>query len=427
MNLGLHTNDRSGSQLPYSAGAEKDLAGTVGKFPNDTSVAEIRSRYTAHGYELLAPDDVLRLSGQNLTRIAVGVTSILDEVYRRSLDLSEERISQLVDAVVSGHTLLFVLLDSDRMVVATTAFTQVEQIVPGSRVSSYEAGRAAKRLGAPPRLAAGLFRASFLWAAVNLPGIDYLVAHARVACAEIGRPYNGGMLGRLLGHQFIPAHAVYSHYVAQTAAEPFVWACAPVNRESWRQSVRQQRICLPDDGVAKTLGAMLEESFDLQVAYTGPRLDHPPGLHFEIRELTGPSPAIESLYVLTDRPMPSRKTLTRIPGITSTNGALASGGLSDRIIVEEDIVSRADSAQTLALLRQQGFDLAGWTPSSLRYGRIALVLTRPGTVPAESISVAPADLLALNRLPAAERFLAHVLSRQPLPTVRSCHVFEPQN
>jgi hypothetical protein len=172
---------------------------------------------------------------------------------------------------------------------------------------------------------------------------------------------------------------------------------------------------------------MLEESFDLQVAYAGPRLDHPPGLHFEIRELTGPSPAIESLYVLTDRPVPSRKTLTRIPGITSTNGALASGGLSDRIIVEEDIVSRADSAQTLALLRQQGFDLAGWTPSSLRYGRIALVLTRPGTVPAESISVAPADLLALNRLPAAERFLAHVLSRQPLPTVRSCQVFEPQN
>jgi hypothetical protein len=107
MNLGLHTNDRSGSQLPYSAGAEKDLAGTVGKFPNDTSVAEIRSRYTAHGYELLAPDDVLRLSGQNLTRIAVGVTSILDEVYRRSLDLSEERISQLVDAVVSGHNRVY--------------------------------------------------------------------------------------------------------------------------------------------------------------------------------------------------------------------------------------------------------------------------------------------------------------------------------
>jgi hypothetical protein len=380
---------------------------------------EIQRGYVTLGYELLAPDDVLRLSRQELTRITAGVTGVLDEVYRRRLDLSEERARQLADAVTGADVLLFVLLDSDRLVVATMALTRVEQVFPDSRVSSYEVGRAAKRPGAPPRLAAELFRSSFIWAAVNLPDIDYVVAHARVACAETGRPYNGGMLGRLLGQQFIPAQAVYSNYVAQNAAEPFIWGCLPVNQDSWRESVHHQTIHLPDNTMSQMLGEMLRESFDVQVLYAEPKPDYEPDLHSEIRELAGPSQAAESLYVLTSRPMPERKMLTQIPGVTSTNGALVSSGLSDRIIVEEDITSQADSAHTLTLLGQQGFDLAGWTPSSLHYGRIALVLTRPGTVPAESISVARADLRALNCLPAAERFLTRVLSQRPLPRALS--------
>jgi hypothetical protein len=401
--------------------------GANGRPSSDITVMKIRRGYATLGYELLVPDDVLRLSRQELMRIAAGVTRILDEVYRRRLDLSEERARQLADAVTSGHVLLFVLLDSDRLVVATTAFTQVEQVFPDSRISSYEAGRAAKRPSAPPRLAAELFRASFIWAAVNLPEIDYLVAHARVACAETGRPFNGGMLGRLIGQRFIPAQAVYSNYVGQTAAEPFIWTCFPVNQESWRKCVHHQTIHLPDNTMSQMLGTMLQESFDVQVLYTEPKPDYAPVFDSEIRELAGPSQAAESLYVLSSRPMPSRKMVLQIPSITSTNGTLASGGLSDRIIVEEDITSQADSAHTLTLLGQQGFDLAGWTPSSLRYGRIALVLTRPGTVPAESITVALADLRALNCLPAAERFLTRVLSRHPLPRVGSTRGQESQD
>jgi hypothetical protein len=343
------------------------------------------------------------------------VTRVLDEVYNRGRDLSEERAGQLADAVVGGDVLLFALLDSDRLVAATMAFKRVERIFSDSRMSSYEFGRAGKRPGAPLRLAAELFRASFIWAAVNLPSIDYIVAHARVACAETGRPYNGGMLGRLLGQQLIPAQAVYSNYVAHTAAEPFIWGCLPVNQDSWRASVQHQTIHLPDNTMSQMFGKMLEESFDVQVLYAEPKPDYEPDFHSEIRELAAPSQTAESLYVLTSRPMPSRKMLTQIPGVTATNGALASGGLSDRIIVEEDITSQADSAHTLTQLGQQGFDLAGWTPSSLHYGRIALVLTRPGTVPAESISVARADVQALNGRPATERFLIRVLSRRPLP------------
>jgi hypothetical protein len=161
-------------------------------------------------------------------RVAAGVTEILDEVYRRNRDLSEERARELAGDVAHGRVLLFVLMDSDRRVVATTAFTRVDQVFPSSRVSSYEAGRTAKRPGAPPRLAADLIGASFSWAAGHLWEADYLVAHARVAHAAPGRPYNGGILGRLLGYQFIH---------------------------------------LPGDTASRMLGAMLDESTGARVAY----------------------------------------------------------------------------------------------------------------------------------------------------------------
>jgi hypothetical protein len=380
-------------------------------------VLEVQRGYAALGYELLLPDDVLRLRREDLVRVAAGVTEVLDEVYRRNRNLSEERTRQLVGDMAKGRILLFVLLDGDGLVAATSAFMRVDQVFPSGRVSSYEAGRTAKRPGTPPRLAAKLIGASFSWASGHLREIDYLVAQARVAHADTGRPYNGGILGRLLGYQFIPTHAVYSNYVAQTAAEPFVWVCFPVNRELWLEGVRRQTIHLPSDPASRMLGAMLEESLGAQVAYVTRAHRFPPVIRSDLRELIGPSPEAESLYVLTTHPIPSRRELAQAPGITLTNGARVSAGLSDRIVVEEDVTGQASSAHALALLCQQGFDLAGWVPSGHRYGRIALVLTRPGTVP-QSISVAPADLSALDHLPAAGRFLARVLSRQQ-PTVRS--------
>ena len=185
-----------------------------------------------------------------------------------------------------------------------------------------------------------------------------------------------------------------------------------------------QTVHLPDDPASRMLGAMLEESIGARVAYAAPGHDLPPAIRPELRELTGPSPAAESLYLLTTVPVPARRTLAQPPGITLANGARVSAGLSDRIIVEEDIAGHASSAHVLTLLRQQGFDLAGWAPSSHRYGRMALVLTRPGTVPAQSTSVAPADLSALDHQPAAGRFLTRALSRHPLPVARTSHGLE---
>lgn len=379
--------------------------------------AEIRRKYAALGYELLLPEHVLRLSREELKRVAVGATFVLDEVYHRRLELSTERTLQLIDDVISGQVNLFVLRDRDRSIVATMAFDKLEPIFGDARVSSYEAGRVAKRVGSPPRLATDLIRAAFIWAAGHLDG-DYVVAEARVARPEEGRPYNGRMLARVLRNQnFVPTHAVYSHYVAQTKAEPFVWACGAINPETWRKTVQEQRIRLPDSAESQMFAAMLAESISVHVAY-----DRPAGsagtLRGEIRELVGPSPIDESLYVLTNHTLPSRRVLREVPGIKRSDGAQASAGLSDRLIVEEDIVVRPDAPQVLNVLYQAGFTLAGWAPSHRRFGRLALVLTRPGTVPADRVSVAPPDLSMLEHLPATRSFLTRVLSRRPSPKPR---------
>ena len=380
----------------------------------ETGDRGIWRRYAALGYELLFPADVLRLGGAELQRVAVGATQVLDEVYQRRAELSEERACQLTDDVAGRRVHLFVLRDGSRAVVATMAFIKLEPMFGDGQVSFYEAGRVAKRLGSPPHLATDLIRAGFIWAADHLDG-DYVVAEARVACAEAGRPYNGHMLARILGHpNFLPAHAVYSHYVAQTEAEPFVWACAALNPERWHEAVRHQRIHLPDNLESRMFAEMLAEGFDTQVALGGP-VDGLATLLGKIREVVTASPTDESLYVFTSHPAPSQRVVAEIPAATGLDGIRVSAGLSDRLILEEDIVSRPESIVALNAFYRAGFSLAGWVPSHHRFGRVALVMGRPGTIPADSVAVASPDLSAMAHLPAARSFLTRVLSRRPTP------------
>lgn len=383
----------------------------------DAGDAGIGLRYAALGYELLFPADVLRLSREELKRVAAGAMQVLDEVYCRRAELSAGRTRQLTEDVVDGRVHLFVLRDRERSVVATMAFIKFEPMFGGDEVSFYEVGRVAKRLDSPPQLATGLIRAGFIWAAGHLDG-DYVVAEARVACAEADRPYNGRMLARVLGHRnFMPAHAVYSHYVAQTEAEPFVWACAALNPEAWYRTVRRQQVHLPDNAESRMLEAMLAESRAARVVFAEPGDDRR-ALPGEIREVVAPSPTDESLYVLTRHPMPSRRVLAEIPGVTRSDGVRGSAGLNDRLILEEDIVGRPESTGALRAFHQAGFHLAGWVPSRRRFGRLALVMARPGTVPAGRVSVTSPDLSALAHLPAAHSFLTRVLSRRPRPELR---------
>jgi hypothetical protein len=166
------------------------------------------------------------------------------------------------------------------------------------------------------------------------------------------------------------------------------------------------------------LAAMLAESFEARITFAEAARDDPGSPSAEVRELVGPTAKGESSYIVTRHPLPSRRALREIPAVVRADGAVASVGLNAKLVVEEDVLARPEAPDTLNALRRQGFDFAGWAPSALRYGRVALVLSRPGTTPAGSAPVAPPDLSALTELGATRRFLMHVLSRRPTPAER---------
>ncbi|MEV7544908.1 hypothetical protein [Streptomyces sp. NPDC089915] len=405
-------------------------------------LAGIRRAYAARGYELVLPGEVAARGGAERRRIAGQVVSLLVEVYRRAPGPDDERAARELDgAVAEGGVRLFVLLDRRRDVVATTRFTRLARwFTEGPREGPqegpreegdaegagrgdvrYEVGRTGKRPGAEPRLAAGLLRARLLWAAAGgLPGAGLLVSHTRVARSAPGRPPVGPVLeGLVRDGGFLPAHAVRSHVVARTAVEPFVAACAPRDGAAWAAGVRAQRLRLPDRAEARLFAAMLAEGWGARPVLVpvadggaaGPAFRAPlPGA---LRELSGPDPAVESLYLLSRRPADVGRAVDGIPYRVRADGAYASAGLSDRVVVEADAAEAPDAVAVLERLRRAGFALAGWEPSRQRSGRLALVLTRPGRVPDGGTAVAAPDLSALDRLPAAQRFLGGVLARLP--------------
>ncbi|MFC9330681.1 hypothetical protein [Kitasatospora sp. NPDC057015] len=386
----------------------------------DRQTADIRAAYRARGYELALPEDVSRLGRTELHRVSGQVVGLLAQVYGRAPETLADEARRLADAVGDGRVRLLVLLDDRGAVTATTRFTRIEPLFPGAEGGRHEVGRTGKRPGAEPRLAAGLLRARLLWAVDHLGRAGHVVSHTRVARAAPGRPPVGPLLAGLLAQDgCVPTHAGYSHIVARTAAEPFVSTCLPLDRAAWRTAVRAQRIRLPDHPAQRLFGAMLAETCGVEPRYA-PAPEPPAGaplLTGHLRELAAADPAVESRYLLSRRPALTGRPVDAVPYVVGPDGTHRSTGLSDRIVVEQDIVDGGGALPAIEYLRRQGFEPAGWEPSHQHHARAALVLTRPGTLPAPEVSVAAPDLSSLAGLPATQRFLAHVLARRPAAAV----------
>ncbi|MGW2396223.1 hypothetical protein ACWCYY_06685 [Kitasatospora sp. NPDC001664] len=388
------------------------------------------------GFELLPPEEVAALGRAALLRSARQVAELLALVYRRQPgeDALAAEARQLAEDAVAGRVRLFLLLDGRGEVMATTRYTLVEPLFEDGPVR-YELGRTGKRPGARPGLAAALLDARVPWAREHLPEADHLVTHTRVALNRPGRPPVGPVIGSQLAQGFTATHAVHSHIVARTAAEPFVATFAPRDPTSWRASARQHPLRLPDGPDYGLLAAMWTETTGVgaaplppagcgtsagatsaaatEAAATGAAVTGAASGLVTLHQLAAPSATVESLHLLSARPPRGGRPVPEVPARVGPDGAYASTGLSDRVVVEDDVLGAPDAALHLDRLHRSGFRPAGWAPSHQRAGRPALVLTRPGSLPGPETSVTPADLRAFARLPSTGSFLAHVLSHRP--------------
>ena len=358
------------------------------------------------------------MNSAELRSIASGISEILDQVYRRDPALSDERTQKMIDSVATGDLLLFVLVDGDVQVVVTTSFTKLPSAFPDSPTTSFEAGRTVKAPKAPKNLAGDLILISYLWFLANLSTCDYIIANTRAGQMTDGRPYNGGVLRRALSYKSaVPANITYSHSVARSAVEPFVSVFGAIDAVSWGRQVKQQRILLPAGLGMQLFESMLVETTGASITHTTPQITEPASAGVTVYEVIEPSAHNESAYFITSAHIPGWKTVEQIPHSSDSEGSHVSTGLSDKAIIENDVLSSQDIGPLLGSLSRQGFHLAGWTPSERQYGNIALVLSRPGFLPAEGIPAIEADLSAMSGFPAARLFLQRTAEYRPARTV----------
>lgn len=340
----------------------------------------VKLRYESEGCRVMFPDDVSAMGTHELIAVAEGVVRVLDNVYDRDRRRSARRIEETIRDVGDGTVHLFAILRKGQ-VVATTRLTKSKPLYAlNTNIVSYEGGGTAKDLTAAPPVRAGqLLAAQYAWARTHLAAeAHYLYSNTRVAEAAPGRPFNGNILAQTLTYEaFIPAYAGYFNTVGTTTVEPFVHLEAPLDLRSWSDQVHEQTIFAPDAPGADILRKILTEG-------TGGMLEPQistcstfgTGALAKMYEIEAPSSMGESIHVMTDDSvMPHLRVVREIP--SSNNGG--SAGISDRVIVEQDVIGDRESAhQAYQFLVTQGFYLSGWVCSSYVQGRIALIFGRAG-------------------------------------------------
>jgi len=359
------------------------------------------------------------MSPGDLRHVAEGVTHVLDTVYDRDRGRSSNRSQEIVRSISSGSLHLFAILKRDS-VVATTRLTRNDSTyAAGTNIVSYEGGGTAKNLAAAPSLkASALLAARYAWANQELATrADYLVSTPRVARFMPHRPFNGNILGQVLAHApFIPAYAGYLHTVGQSTVEPFVHLATPFDLGSWINEIHQQTVYAPDVDGATTISQMLAES--TADALRPPIVACPPtggGAISPLYEVNPPGPTAESLYVMTRRLVKPGLRAIEVMPMSMTGG---STGISDRVVVEQDVVADAeDASRAYGFLGEQGFHLSGWACSAQLSGRLALVFGRPGRpAPGNVMAAAHLPTRLRDTSPTAYTFFRRAFDQQPQPS-----------
>lgn len=359
------------------------------------------------GYSVVFPEDAHRRSTREIHRLAEGIVGVRDRVYNRNPALTSERIEETADAIISGSPFFFTLLDPEGNVSVTTQLIPQVNIYPDSQVRIYELGGTAKAPSTRSHIARPLLEGQIRWAQENLRDApSYLIANARVACKQEGRPYNGNISEFLLAETgAYPTYPGYDHYVGPQTAEPFLNMAAPLQVTEWNRTIVQQPIYLPKGDSKEAIDGFFSENPDnkliLQTRNVNAAGRSREAIPVYVAE--PPQQKNEAIYFMTTRQ-------ADLPSYTMGNSKRAPG-LSDRVIVEADITSNPDyAAAAYTQLQTHNFVFCGWIPSSQDYGKLAAIFGRSGVIP-KTDSVSEPDVSALTTRPITHRFITEVFSR----------------
>lgn len=343
---------------------------------DDPDTLQGLAQYKASSLTLRTPSDIQHLGSSDLRSIAYACSALLDSTYKGNYPQSTKDVDALAASMAKGDTLLFMLLDGEK----TIAIASLVRRANGMRgdLQFVELSKAAKLPGkeAATVQVRHLSKYRLMWAAENLPDVNFLYGSPRAAQeGRDGAPggqqaqsvwWGGRQHGAVL--PLVATNVGWNFRVG--GVEPLTGFTAPMQADAWLKSASTVRVFVPDDVVAHALQTLITEgtngALSLLLGTTlDAREDEP-----VFREARPPSADIVAKYYVTDG-----------AGHLATRSSCEvddqlSGTISQKAIVETDVATTPRGARIMRWLLANGWTFVGWQPSEAVFGGICPMFAR---------------------------------------------------
>ena len=332
-------------------------------------------QYRRSGLTLWTPTDVNVLEFSELQKIARSCSDLIDGTYKGNYPQSTKTADSFTESIVRGETLVFALTKHEK-VVATASLVHRPNSVRG-KLSFVELSKTAKHAEYAKDIQARyLSKYRMIWAAENLPQVDFLYGSPRAALeGRDGIP--GGKQAQSVwwgGHRhdtplpLIVTNVGWNFRVG--GIEPLTGFTSPLDTKGWSDAVCEIPVFVSSENVASDLRALIREGSQSVVAPTIQVLDDNLTEEPFFREARKPSPDIVSKYYVT-------KDAYHLPLRSSTDiNTQLSSTVSQKVIIESDVATTERGAHVMRWLLATGWTFTGWQPSEVLFGGICPVLAR---------------------------------------------------
>lgn len=343
---------------------------------NDPDTLQGLAQYEALGLTLRTPSDIQRLGSSDLRSVAYACSALLDSTYKGNYPQSTKDVDALAASMTKGDTLLFMLLDGEKAI-AIASLVRRSNGMQGN-LQFVELSKAAKLPGeetANVRVR-HLSKYRLMWAAENLPDVNFLYGSPRAAReGRDGAP--GGKQAQSVwwgGRQ----HGVVLPLVATNVGwnfrvggiEPLTGFTAPTQADAWLASASTMSVFVPNDMVEYSLRTLLAEGTN---GVLSPMLDMTSDTREDepvFREARPPSADIVAKYYVTDNASHLTAQSAR-----SVDNQLSST-ISQKVIVETDVATTPRGARIMRWLLANDWTFVGWQPSEVVFGGICPMFAR---------------------------------------------------
>ena len=343
---------------------------------DDPDTLQGLAQYEALGLTLRTPSDIQRLGPSDLRSVAHACSALLDSTYKGNYPQSTKDVDALATSMAKGDTLLFMLLDGEKVIAIASLVRRSNGMRGG--LQFVELSKAAKLPGeeAATIRVRHLSKYRLMWAAENLPDVSFLYGSPRAAGeGRDGAPggkqaqsvwWGGRQHGAVL--PLVATNVGWNFRVG--GIEPLTGFTAPTQARAWLKSANVARVFVPNDAVEHALHTLLAEGTNGALS---PMLSTTSDTHEDepiFREARPPSADIVAKYYVTDGAshLAARSAREVDDQLSDT--------ISQKAIVETDVATTTRGACIMRWLLANGWTFVGWQPSEVVFGGICPMFAR---------------------------------------------------